>query len=206
MGRPENDIPPDLAATANAALAKRSRGEKPTQLEQRALHRVERIREEQARWEHYAAIPHRHWREMSGRQSKVINDQAARFDIPFAGRTVNLPAVVRALHDFFATHQRALLEAMEGAAARGDALERMRHEKYLSARIDRMVRERSLVPRAEVVGFLGRAAETLKQASERLAQQHGPTAQAILTAALEQLEREVARARTDFDADGYVRG
>ena len=45
---------------------------------------------------------------MSGRQTKVINEQAARYDLPFGGPTIDLPDVVRALHDFLAKHAQRL--------------------------------------------------------------------------------------------------
>lgn len=60
------------------------------------------------RWEHYHSIPQKHWREMSGRQARTLIEQAERYGIPFAGATVDLPAVVLALHDFFASNAAAL--------------------------------------------------------------------------------------------------
>ncbi len=53
-------------------------GQKPTREEQAALQRFEKSKEERLRWQYYAAIPQKHWRMMSGRQTKVINEQAAR--------------------------------------------------------------------------------------------------------------------------------
>lgn len=91
-----------LAAQAAKKIAE---GKKPTPEEQRALRRVERSREEATRWEYYASIPHAHWRAMSGRQSKVINEQAQRHGIPFDGAKVNLAAVVKAFHDFLARNR-----------------------------------------------------------------------------------------------------
>ncbi len=73
-----------------------------TKEERRALKKHEKEKEERLRWQYYQAIPQKHWREMSGRQTKQINEQAQRYGIPFGGATVNLPAVVRALHDFLA--------------------------------------------------------------------------------------------------------
>jgi len=90
---------------AAAALEKRARHQKPSNQEIGALRRVERKREEQRRWECYGSIPKKHWREMSGRQAKVLNEQATRHGIPFGGRTVSLPDVVKRLHDFLAENK-----------------------------------------------------------------------------------------------------
>ena len=79
-----------------------------TKEERRALKRHEKTKEEKLRWQYYASIPHKHWKEMSGRQAKVINEQAQRYGIPFDGATVDLPLVVRRLHDFFAANAQKL--------------------------------------------------------------------------------------------------
>ncbi len=57
-----------------------------TKEERRALKRHEREKEERLRWQYYEAIPQKHWRTMSGRQAKVINEQADRYGIPFGAR------------------------------------------------------------------------------------------------------------------------
>ena len=58
--------------------------------ERRALKRHESEREERLRQQYYASIPQKHWRAMSGRQAKVINEQAQRYGIPFSGATINV--------------------------------------------------------------------------------------------------------------------
>ncbi len=68
---------------------------------------------------------------MSGRQTKVINEQAERYGIPFGGATINLPTVVRALHDFLADNAVKLARdddpLMQGVGS--PALERYREER-----------------------------------------------------------------------------
>lgn len=66
-------------ALARAALEKRAKGQQPTEKEASALRRWERDQEEKLRWKFYAATPQKHWRAMSGRQWKVIAEQAARY-------------------------------------------------------------------------------------------------------------------------------
>ena len=76
--------------------------------EREALKRHEKEQEEARRWQYYASIPQKHWRQMSGRQTKVLNEQAALYGIPFGGATVDLPKVVRAVHDFLAENAHKL--------------------------------------------------------------------------------------------------
>ena len=89
---------------AAAAIRKVAAGQKLTTKEQSALRRYEKQQEEDRRWQYYASIPQKHWRQMSGRQTKVINEQAVRYGIPFGGASINLPDVVRGIHDFLAAN------------------------------------------------------------------------------------------------------
>src|SRR3954464_8087314 len=93
---------------AAEAYAKVSRGEELTVREQSVLKRFEKDREEQLRWKYYASIPQKHWRTMSGRQTKVLQEQADRYGIPFGGATVDLSRVVRCIHDFLAANAHKL--------------------------------------------------------------------------------------------------
>src|SRR5688500_9477443 len=93
---------------AAKAYRKVMTGEQPTSQERAALRRYEHEQEETRRWQYYESIPQKHWRQMSGRQTKVLNEQAERYGIPFGGRTIHLPNVVRALHEFLARNARRL--------------------------------------------------------------------------------------------------
>jgi hypothetical protein len=163
--------------------------------ERLALKRHEKEKEERLRWSYYKAIPQKHWREMSGRQTKVLNEQAARYGIPFGGATINLPAVARALHDFLADNAVKLAkdddDLMQGSGS--PALERYREEKAAMARLDRLEREGELVRRDSAREALGRIAETLRAAGETLQRQFGPQAVEILYEALDDAEQEVRR-------------
>src|SRR5882757_5158864 len=70
--------------------------------EREVLKRHEKEQEEKRRWQYYRSIPQKHWREMSGRQAKVLIEQDQRYGIAFGGPSVDLPKVVRQLHDFLA--------------------------------------------------------------------------------------------------------
>ena len=126
-----NDIARDRAATVServeaqlvaAALRKAQAGQQPSLREMSALRRFEKHRNEQLRWEHYRTVPARHYAEMSGRQHKVLNEQAKLHGIPCAGSTIDLCHVIRWLHDFLAKNSHrldgdAVRESDEGDAA-----------------------------------------------------------------------------------------
>lgn len=181
--------------TAARAYRKVMAGETLSRAEQSALRRFETEKEETLRWQYYRSIPQKHWREMSGRQTKVLHEQAERYGIPFGDRTINLPAVVRALHDFFRKYAQKLAEA-DDALMSGDsspALERYREERAALARLDRLEREQVLVDRQEIRDGLSRIASVLRTAGDTLQKQYGPGALEILNEALAEAEREMER-------------
>jgi hypothetical protein len=183
---------------AATAYKKVMAGEQPTSQERAALTRYEREQEEKRRWQYYESIPQKHWRQMSGRQPKVLREQAQRYGLPFGGATIHLPEVVLALHDFLAANARKLAadddaDALLGSDAPSPALERYREERAAIARLDRLERERVLVRRDEIRQGLGRIAAILRTAGETLGQQYGNDAAEILNEALDDAERDIAR-------------
>jgi hypothetical protein len=189
----------DLVASAYRKLTNQQELSKE---ERRALKRHERAKEEQLRWQYYRSVPQKHWREMSGRQTKVLNEQASRYGIPFGGESVNLPAVVKAMHDFLAENAYKLARdddpLMQGSGS--PALERYREERAAIARLDRLEREQKLVPRDEVREVLGRIAAIVRGAGESLQRQHGPSAVEALDEALDDADREIDRVFGACDA------
>lgn len=192
--------PPDPAGQLDGELVARAYRkvmdrQELTQAEREALKRHEKLKEERLRWQYYGSIPQKHWRRMSGRQTKVINEQAERYGIPFGGSTINLPAVVRALHDFFADNAAKLAREDDPLLSGGSspALERYREERAKLARLDRLERERQLLPRDEVRESWGRMAAILRGAGDALQRQFGSEAVEILNDALDDCEREIDR-------------
>ena len=177
--------------------------EKLTRSEREALKRHEKQKEERLRWQYYRSIPQKHWRQMSGRQTKVINDQAARYGIPFGGPTIDLPSVVKALHDFLAENAQRLARDDDAMLVGGSspALERYREERAQLARLDRLEREGKLLPRDEVREVLARIASILRDAGDALQRQFGSAAVEILHEALDDSQREIAA----FFGDGEER-
>ncbi len=174
--------------------------------ERQALKRHERQKEERLRWQYYRSIPQKHWREMSGRQTKVINEQSVRYGIPFGGPKIDLPAVVKSLHDFLAANAVRLARDDDAMLQGGGsaALERYREERAELARLDRLERQRQLLPRDEVREALGRIAAILRSAGDTLQRQFGAAAVEILHEALGDAQREMDRSFGDTpeaDAD-----
>jgi hypothetical protein len=190
---------------AAESYAKIKRGVSLTVREQQALKRFEKDREEQLRWKYYAAIPQKHWRTMSGRQTKVLQEQADRYGIPFGGPTIDLARVARALHDFLAANAHKL--AVDDPLLQGessDALEDYRRERALLARLDRLERERELLPRDQVRQSLARIAAILRGAGDTLQRECGNEAHAIFTEALGDAEAEMDASFRDEATDREV--
>ncbi|QDT55931.1 hypothetical protein Pan44_39790 [Caulifigura coniformis] len=181
---------------AQKAVRKVMAGERPTAKEASALRRHEAEQEETRRWQYYDSIPQKHWRDMSGRQTKVLNEQAERYGIPFGGRTICLPRVVKAFHDFLAKNARKLADEDDpllNSDVASPALERYREERAAMARLDRLEREGQLVARGDVREGLGRVAAILRAAGDGLLQQFGPEAAALLNESIDDAEREIER-------------
>lgn len=175
----------DLAVQA---LEKRKRGLVPTGREQAALRRIEKERDEDQRWEHYASVPKKHYVEMSGRQPKVLIDQAVRYGLPLKGKTVDLSLVLRAFHDFLAKNARKLAK-QEAAAA-----DPWKEERTKLARLQRLEREGVLIRRDQVVEAAYKYGMVLRAAGDRLQRRYGPEAQEILEEAVREFEQEVRKA------------
>ena len=189
---------------ASRAYRKVMAGETPTVQERAALKRFESEQEEQRRWQYYAAIPQKHWRQMSGRQTKVLHEQAERYGLPFGERTINLSQVVRALHDFLAANARRLCQGEEELLVSGGpspALERYRDERARLAKLDRLEREGVLVPKDEVRLGLGRIAAILRTAGESLQQQYGQAAAEILHEALDEAAQSIQQMCSGVEGD-----
>lgn len=182
---------------ARAAIAKRQQGVLPSMRELAGLTRYERLVEERKRWQFYRTIPQKHWRSMSGRQARTINEQAVAYGIPFGGREVNLPDVVRAMHDFFARHAHRLASILGDDPLLADSgeptmfLEKLREETWKLRRLERLERETQLVSRDVVHEALARIAGIIRQAGDTLQRQFGSEAFDVLNDALDDAEREI---------------
>eukprot|EP00913_Durusdinium_trenchii_P028456 g26684.t1 len=157
---------------AQSALQKKARGDTPTARELNALRKIERVAEEKRRWEYYASIPKKHWVEMSGRQVKVINEQAQRYNLPIGDRTISLPEVARALHDLLASRGKLLLSPDESGNLElgGDSPEMREFRKWRAAN-EKLKYEQStkqVCSKDEMHRFLQQAASLLRDFGRQL--------------------------------------
>jgi hypothetical protein len=175
-----------------AAVRKTKAGEKLTAAEKSALKRFRQNSEETDRWRYYAAIPKKHWVKLSGRQHKVLDEQAGRYGIPILGSQIDLAAVARWLHDFLARNAQKLKPDEEGLL-QGDSdwAEKYRKERALLVRLERREREGALVSRDKSHQCWTRVAGVLHAAGETLQRQFGAAALRVLNQALENATREV---------------
>lgn len=182
-------------ALVAAALSKHKRGITPSTREQLALRKWEEAHEETKRWQYYRTVPQKHWREMSGRQAKVLNEQAVLYGLPFGTAVIDLPVVVRAWHDFLARNAKKLsaLDCDDPllAGENSPALERYRDERAKLAKMDRLERERTLLPRDEIHEMLGRVAGIIRGAGDGLQRQYGSEAHALLDEAMDDAVKEI---------------
>ena len=191
-----------MAATENPEVLARAvrklvdgKKEDLTREESQALQRHEKDKEERLRWKFYESIPLKHWRQMSGRQAKVLYEQAERYGIPFGSATVSLPKVARALHNFLAENKHKLArdddDLMSGPAS--PALERYREERALMAKIVRLEREGQLLPRDLVRQSMSKTAAIIRQVGESLQKQFGDAAAHLLYEGIDDATAEIER-------------
>lgn len=187
-------------ALVRRAMGKELVGEALTGAESRALRRWEKLERERVAWEVYAAVPKKHYREMSGRQDKVINQQAERYGLSaLLGPTVDLRRLLPQLHDFLAKHWHRFEEEIEadsimtGGAANSPAMERYRQFKGDLASLEVEERQGSLLPRAEVREGLLVIAGVIRTAGEHLEREYGVGARAVLDGALDDAEAKIRR-------------
>lgn len=197
-------IPPEDRELIKAYARKKQSGQKPNARETAAYNRLKKQQDAATRWDHYRSIPKKDWVEMSGRQPKVINEQATRFALPLRGRTIDLPAVVRSLHDFFADNKHGLSRLLDHREEGGkdEAREKLTWEQYRRQRLKRLAEEGSYLPAELVHELLAELSTILRNAGELLAKHHGDDAQDILNTALDDFDALIVRRFDGNEGDG----
>jgi hypothetical protein len=168
----------------------------PSLRQQRAADRAAKLRDQELRREHYATLPKKLWCQWSGRQHKVINEQAMAYGVPLGEETINLPNVARWLHDMLATSGRKLLagdassEIWEGGTD-SPALERKREVEYQLRLRDLAERDGTLVSRDKMRAALAQIAGILRHCGDQLQRQFGEDALDLFNETLNECERAV---------------
>lgn len=177
---------------ARAALAKRGQGLPLSREDERAIERVERAHREAIAAEAYRAVPKKLWREWSGRQTKILNEQAERYGLPLGEATIDLAKLAPALHDFLAANA-TRLAAEDASGEASPALERKRLADAQMRELDLAVRRGELVELDDIHHFLSDVAALFRSAGERLGRQVSGDAQAIVEEALVAFQRRLRR-------------
>ena len=181
------------------ALAKRRAGENPTTRETAALRRWEAARREDQAWEIYRDIPQKHWIKMSGRQWKVLREQAELYGIPFAEDRIDLPKVVRALHDFFAKHFRKFSQVRldpEGELLQGCSQkikDEYVKEQTRRVRLQADEMEGKLVRMDELVPLITQLSTSIRRTGEQLQRRFGHEALDIFESGLVEFDQASQR-------------
>lgn len=185
----------DFVRLVQNALAKKRAGHKLKRDELRAIERYQRDEDERARRRHYAEIPKKLWVQWSGRQHKVLNDQAAAHGLPVSGETIDLAAVVKWLHEFLAANQYKLLRddaAEDDGTEAGERLKNLRLKNEL-IEIDLAAARGETMPRTQVHDGLAAIAARLRAAGDQLQRRFGAEGLSIMHEALDDADRIVSR-------------
>jgi hypothetical protein len=191
---------------ATECLRKRKAGQKPSAREESALRKFQAQREEAQRWQYYGSIPKKHYVQMSGRQHKILDDQASRYGIPIRGESIDLARVLTWLHDFLAENGPLLLRSvgteqlLSGDVQDSPALEKLREETYKLKRLERLEKERNLLRRDQIHEGFSLISGVLRAAGDQLQKKFGPDALEVLNRAMEQAEQEIVRVLGDVQA------
>ncbi len=146
-------------------------------------------------------IPKGLWAKWSGRQHKILDEQAQRYGIPLGEAEIDLAAVAVWIHDLLAAHGRRILAAQDGSAAEeiwehenepaSPALERKREVDYQLRLRDLLERDRVLVSKDKIRQGLAAGAGIFKQFGDTLQRQHGADALDLWNDTLADWERAI---------------
>ncbi|MBI2424180.1 MAG: hypothetical protein HYV27_15220 [Candidatus Hydrogenedentes bacterium] len=172
-----------------SALARRNGGIPLTQEDRRWLRKAEKLHAQALRIQVFKAVPKGEYADISGRQVKVLNEQASRYGLPLAGATVDLTVLIPRFHDFLAENRYKLRAPEEEdpllAGAVSPGLEKYRNHK--AAREEIRLREdlAQSIPREDVKAGFGLVAQRLRRLGDKLADLYGEEARGVLEACLE---------------------
>lgn len=156
------------------AVTKKQQGQKLSRDESRAIERAKRVQLDRTLRESLHACPKKLYVELSNRQHKVIDEQAARYGLPLLGPRVDLFDLIRKFHDLLADHSGKLL------AGETNWAEECKKEQALKARAERLALCGQLLRRHVVDATLQNVAALLRSAGERMQQQGHTEAHALL--------------------------
>lgn len=179
-----------------SALQKQAAGQKLTREESAALRRFLKAKEEKERTEYYRTVPQKHYVLMSGRQPKILKEQAALYDLPCGEKVVDLYKLLRAYHDFLAKNGHKLLRSDDPGVLNGPPTESLERLRLAKAKREEFAYKRELGQYRsveEVQQGLAIFANVIRQAIETLQRECGEEARSIMAEAIEEAVRSFER-------------
>jgi hypothetical protein len=179
-----------------SGVRKQSAGQKLSREESAAVKRFLKEKEERERLEYYRTVPQKHYEQMSGRQRKVLKEQAGLYALPIGEKVIDLFAVLRRYHDLLAEHGHKLLKAEDPGVLSGPPTESLERLRLAKAKREEFAYRRELGQYRSVEDVqhgLAIFAGVIRQAIETLQREHGEEARAIMAEALEEAGAAFAR-------------
>lgn len=184
-----------------SAQERQAAGQSLSKADSGLLRRFKDITEELMFWEYCRRLPNRVYRLLSGRQSKVLLEQAERHGLPVAGASLDLVAIVRGFHDFLSRHRHRLLaddpDETLMQSGEGPTLERWRLAKAQLAELDLLERRAQLIDMDGIRAALGILGGVLRGVGEKLQRHFGQGAADIFNDGIDDFQRAV---ETQFEA------
>lgn len=174
------------------AIDKTRRSEPLSRDERRAFDRAKREKAEKDLRDGLASLPKKLYVELSGRQHKVLDEQASRYGLPLLGKSIDVGQVLRRFHDLLRDHGDALSGETPAPEQLEDWGEEFKKWKALTAKAEFQEHCQQLLRRHVVDEVLQRVAGLLRGCGERLQHEGHAEAYAMLDETLADAEREIA--------------
>ena len=190
-------------ALVQSAIKKHRAGQPLSRQETTAWKRFEREEDERRGRRFVESVPKSLYCEWSGRQTKILHDEADLYGMPLRGSTIHVPDLVRWLHNFLTKYKHDLPGLVKGGDP-GDGRtpglrEQISEQRLVTERLKTEEHEialaekrQQLVPVEPLHLKLGQLAKILRTTGEQLYKNHGQAAGDLMAAALENFGHVVA--------------
>ncbi len=176
-----------------SAQERQAAGQTLSKTDAALLRRFKDVTEELVFLEKCRRIPQRIYRLLSGRQAKVLLEQAARHGLPFSGTCLDLAVIIRGFHDLLSRHRHLLStddsDEMLMRSGESPTLERWRLAKAQLAEIELEEKIGTILNINDVLVFVGTMADIVRRVGERLQRSYGQPAADVLNDGIDDLER-----------------
>lgn len=152
-------------------------------------------------------VPKVCYEKLSGRQTKVLHDQAERYQFPLRGSVIDLFAVLKRFHDFIADNKYKFVDDdPDVAGPSSPALEELRRVKVEQERIKLASMESRFVDRALVREFLGQLATHIRQTSDRAESLFGRDGRELINQMLDAVDGTIDKFKVEGEPEAEVDG